>query len=87
MNPQDINNFIEKGGSIVRLWERDLTQERIDSLHQAGVAVWCMTGGTGTGRDVGEIGTSGLQKIVNMDIDGILLNDPTTILEILNYFI
>jgi glycerophosphoryl diester phosphodiesterase len=81
-DPDDLDTFIRGQGNIIRLWERDVERRRITQLQAAGLDIWVMVGGKDTNRQVGDIDRSRLESLFDLNIDGILVNDPELCLEI-----
>lgn len=78
--------FHRAGASIIRLWESDVTHERVEALKAAGVEVWVTTGEGSTGRKVGDADAESLTALAAVGVDGVLINDVSmtkTILEAL----
>lgn len=73
--------FFAAGGDIARLWEED-TDDRSLGLARGstddggGHPVWVTTGLRGAGEAAGEIDAERLKGLMEIGIDGILVNDP-----------
>lgn len=67
--------FYRAGAKRIRLWESDVTQERVEALQAAGAEVWVTSGEGATGRIVGDIDEAGLAALKAVGIDGVLVND------------
>jgi glycerophosphoryl diester phosphodiesterase len=71
-------SFIEAGCNLLRLWEADVTAERLAAAAERQVPVWITAGGAGTDRKVGDIDAKGLAALAELSIGGVLVNDPAT---------
>ncbi|HEY8576998.1 MAG TPA: glycerophosphodiester phosphodiesterase family protein [Devosia sp.] len=67
--------FFETGAKIVRLWERDVSAERVKQLQQCGAEVWVTAGGTGTPFGGGETSPEHLEHLLQAGADGVLVDD------------
>lgn len=76
--PDDAEAFRATGAATIRLWETDVTPERVARLHASGAAVWATAGGRGTGRPAGDISAENLIRLAQTGIDGVLVNDIGT---------
>lgn len=85
-NPDLALDFHRAGASLIRLWESDVTHERVAALKAAGAEVWVTTGHGTTGRKVGDADATTLTALAEAGVDGVLINDVSltkTILETL----
>lgn len=84
--PELALEFYRAGARIIRLWETDVTHERVAALKAAGADVWVTTGHGATGRLVGDADAEALTALAAAGVDGVLINDVAmtkTILEAL----
>jgi len=63
------------GADYLRLWERNLTEENINTFRETGAELWVMSGGPDTGCPTGRPGEENLRRILDIKPDGILVND------------
>ncbi|WP_458793007.1 glycerophosphodiester phosphodiesterase [Yoonia sp. MH D7] len=68
-------SFCNRGATIIRLWESDVTPRRVQDIKSLGCEVWVTTGAGTTGRRTGEINEMSLRLLSAAQIDGILVND------------
>jgi glycerophosphoryl diester phosphodiesterase len=66
----------EAGGNIMRLWERDVSPERVAGLIALGLPVWVTVGGDGTDRIPGDHNDAILRRLADLGVEGVLINDP-----------
>ncbi|WP_116086507.1 glycerophosphodiester phosphodiesterase [Tropicimonas sp. IMCC34011] len=64
--------FLAAGADMLRLWEADVAA----SHRPPGVPVWVTAGGAGTGRPVGDVNATGLRRLAEHGVAGVLVNDP-----------
>lgn len=76
--PEQAAAFIAAGCSLLRLWETDITPERLAAAARLQVPVWITVGGRGTDRATGDIDTKGLVALAAMGISGVIVNDPAS---------
>lgn len=70
--PEQMTACAEAGADYIRLWERWTTPEQVEAIHALGKQCWVMTGhgdGVGVPED--------LPRLLNLPLDGILINDIT----------
>ena len=79
----DFENFLRTDVDIIRLWEEWMTEERIEKVHQAGKQIWVMAG-LPSPTTVGITTEGAVRKWQSMQVDGILINDVTWLINILN---
>lgn len=75
-DPNDLAAFAALGNAWWRLWQGDVTNQRISASHEAGLPLLVMAGSTKSAAAVGEISPEDLAGLVAMPVDGIMLNDP-----------
>ena len=73
--------FFAAGGDIARLWEEDIDERALGLAHGSTDnggerPVWVTSGLRGAGEAAGEIDAERLKGLMEMGIDGILVNDP-----------
>lgn len=71
-------DFIESGADFIRLWEDELTQKWIDTVHELGKELWLTPGKKATPtekRTAGEVTKENLLRYKEMGVDTILVND------------
>ncbi len=61
----------------IRIWEEDLTQRRLEAVHNTGCEIWIMAGLRSQGEIAGTIDQHRLFWLNNLGIDAVLLNDPS----------
>lgn len=74
-NPDLALDFYRAGASLIRLWESDVSHERVAALKAAGAEVWVTTGHGTTGRTVGDADAASLAALAGVRVDGVLIND------------
>ncbi len=79
--------FFAAGGDIARLWEEDIDAETLALARDAsgagrGRPVWVTTRLKALGESAGEIDPPRLRKLMEMGIDGLLVNDPVQALDV-----
>ncbi|MGF9694050.1 glycerophosphodiester phosphodiesterase family protein [Rhizobium sp. 0TCS1.26] len=74
--------FIDAGANIVRVWEADVSTERLAPLLARSVPVWSTVGDkgmktqSGAERLVGDFDAENLRRIAALGVTGFLVNDP-----------
>lgn len=73
--------FFAAGGDMARLWEEDIDEEALGLAHGSTDncgerPVWVTSGLRGAGEAAGEIDAERLKGLMEIGIDGILVNDP-----------
>lgn len=74
-SPDEAESFFDAGASLIRLWERDVTCDRVAVLHALGAAVWVTAGGRGTAHETGDSSPQNLAALVQSGVRGVLVND------------
>lgn len=77
-NPDDYATYAKQGGKYFRIWEKDATTDRVKLAKELGLEVWITPGQKAKEnqpRTAGEVDEIKLQWLVNMYVDGILVND------------
>ena len=72
--PAMLDEFVDAGADIIRLWEEWVSQEAVDRVHQAGRQVWVMAGDSAQNT----VGYTTLERINwwrDIKADGVLVND------------
>lgn len=72
-----ILEFAQAGVDYIRLWEDWLTPENINAVRAQGTEMWVMI--RGKGLSVGETTPAELEKVLNLQPDGVLINDVTVL--------
>ena len=67
--------FSAAGAKIIRLWESDVTPERMTALKALGAQIWVTTGSGTTGRATGETDAASLDALLGSGIEGVLVDD------------
>lgn len=78
--------FFAAGGDIARLWEEDIDARTLALARDASGAgrerpIWVTTRLRSLGESTGEIDPPRLRKLMEMGIDGLLVNDPVQALD------
>ncbi|GLQ10608.1 cobalamin biosynthesis protein [Devosia yakushimensis] len=73
--PDEAEAFFGAGSGIIRLWERDVTSDRVAMLHALGAEVWVTAGGRGTTYGGGDTSRQNLEAFVKSGVNGVLVND------------
>ena len=76
---EDIQKFCESCVDYIRLWEHWINEENIKLIRRYNKEVWIMT----QGSDVGVTTKENLEKIVDMNVDAILINDIVLLKDVL----
>lgn len=71
--PATIEEFVQSGAGIIRLWEDWVTPELVLEVRKLDAQVWVMMGRSGS---VGNTDKKSLARILDAGVDGVLLNDP-----------
>src|SRR5690554_2396204 len=74
-DPDEAEPFFGAGAPLIRLWERDVSAERVASLDALGAQVWVTTGGSGTVHRTGDTAPQTLAALVRAGVSGVLVND------------
>jgi glycerophosphoryl diester phosphodiesterase len=81
-NPSDFPEFFKIGGTIARLWENDVNGKNLALAKTDGHPVFVMSGSK-LGA-VGDITPDRLRKLMSLDVQGILVNDPKLAIQVKN---
>lgn len=73
-DPNEAEAFFQAGASLIRLWERDITPDRVAQLKALGAEVWATTGGHGTAFAGGNTARDNLAAMQAAGISGVLVN-------------
>lgn len=76
--PATIEEFVQSGAGIIRLWEDWVTPELVLEVRKLEAQVWVMMGRSGS---VGNTDKKSLARILAAGVDGVLLNDPEMVLD------
>lgn len=71
-----LDAYLDQDVDLVRVWERMANSPALDELKSRGCTVWVTTGGSGTGRAVGDADLATLRVLLVAGADGMLVNDP-----------
>jgi glycerophosphoryl diester phosphodiesterase len=75
-SPDDAVTFWAAGATIIRLWERDVSPERVAELRGLGAEIWATAGGRGTAFEIGgDTSAVNLRHLARTGIGGVLVND------------
>ncbi len=74
-NPRDFPAFFAAGGSIARLWEDEATAATVAAARCGNHPVW-ITAGQRSNGTAGEIDEARLRRLIDLEIDGVLVNAP-----------
>jgi glycerophosphoryl diester phosphodiesterase len=72
----EIDRFAAAGASFVRLWEEDVTPERLAAIRRGGCRPWVTCGLRGRGEVGGHCEPERLVRLAGLGVDGVILNDP-----------
>lgn len=75
-------DFLKAGADIIRLWEEWVTEEKVRHIHEYGRQVWVMAGSCAA-HTTGYTSREKLLKWKSMQIDGVIINEVTKTLQIL----
>ena len=82
-NPDQAEIFLSTGASLIRLWERDVSSDRVSQLQALGAEVWVTAGGGGTAHETGDTAPQYLAALISAGVNGILVNDVASTSSIL----
>lgn len=74
-DPEEAGKYFGAGARLIRLWERDVSPDRVALLHALGAEVWVTTGGRGTAYAGGDTTPERLIALVKARVRGALIND------------
>ena len=81
---EDIKAYAEAGADYIRLWQHWVNDESVKEVRKYPVELWIMTGVTGKGDDfVGVSTDEGLNKLLDVGVEGILINDVSILQDVL----
>lgn len=81
---ENIKEFADNGADYIRLWQHWVNDESVKEVRKYPVELWIMTGVTGKGDDfVGVSTDEGLNKLLDIGVEGILINDVSILQEVL----
>jgi glycerophosphoryl diester phosphodiesterase len=78
-NPDDVGAFSAAGGVWWRLWEADVTAERVDAAHAMDLPVLVMVGGRRTEFLTGAVTQDRIDALLALGVDGLMLDDPAAV--------
>lgn len=73
--PEQAEAFFGAGASLIRLWERDVTGDRVAELTALGAEVWVTAGGRGSAFETGDTAPPNLANFLKSGVRGVLVND------------
>jgi glycerophosphoryl diester phosphodiesterase len=76
-DPDLYEEFANKGGKYFRLWEKDVTPERVEAIQNLGLEVWVTPGHKATKvlpRTAGEVNPESLPMLLGV-VNAVLVND------------
>ncbi len=76
--PDDFINYSSNGGMYFRLRESDLNEDIVARIHDKSLEVWVTPGSKATKdkpRTSGEIDEKGIQKLLDLNVDAVFVND------------
>lgn len=73
--PDQAEVFLGAGARLIRLWERDVTLDRVALLHAVGAEVWVTAGGRGTDYGGGGTSPQNLAGLAKSGVRGVLVDD------------
>lgn len=71
-----IGEWLGRGVRAVRIWEEDLTGERIEAVRSAACDLWVTAGLRSRGEETGTIDAARLAGLAAKGVDAVLVNDP-----------
>lgn len=78
-DPDSFVAFQAAGGKYFRLWEKDVTPERVEAIQKIGLEVWVTPGKKATPEDpvrtAGETDAAHIQWLMNLYVNAVLVND------------
>jgi glycerophosphoryl diester phosphodiesterase len=81
---ENIKAYAEAGADYIRLWQHWVNDESVAEVRKYPVELWIMTGVTGKGDDfVGVSTEEGLNQLLDIGVEGILINDVGVLQEVL----
>jgi hypothetical protein len=81
---EDIKAYANAGADCIRLWQHWVNDESVNEVRKYPVELWIMTGVTGKGDDfVGVSSDEGLNKLLDIGVEGILINDVSILQDVL----
>ena len=80
---EQLDRFLVSDAAFIRLWEDWVTRERVRAVHDAEKQLWIMAGQPEEGS-VGYTAAENLRRWRALGADGVLVNDVSWALEVLN---
>jgi hypothetical protein len=80
----DFPAFFAAGGSIARLWEDEADEQTVAAARDGNHPVWITAGLRQEGIAAGDIDAVRLRRLVDLEIDGVLVNEPARALVLRN---
>ncbi len=75
-DPDALPEHLEPCVSAVRLWEPEVTAERVARIHEAGREAWVTAGRRADGEAAGYLTGKRVAELEHIGIDAVLVNDP-----------
>lgn len=72
----ELDEFLDNGADIIRLWEEWVNQEKVDYIHEKDREIWVMAG-CPIKRTVGYTRNDEIIRWKNLQVDGIIINEIT----------
>lgn len=83
-SPDDAVTFWAAGATTIRLWERDVSAERVAELRGLGAEIWATAGGRGTEFEMGgDTSAANLRQLARTGVAGVLVNDVKLAVDIM----
>lgn len=74
-DPDQAEVFFSTGATLIRLWERDVSIDRVAQLQVVGAEIWVTAGGSGTAHETGDTAPQNLAALIAAGVNGVLVND------------
>ncbi len=75
-DPESLPEHLDECVSAVRLWEGEVTPERIARIHRAGREAWVTAGLRASGEPPGYLTAGRAAMLWHLGVDAVLVNDP-----------
>ena len=83
-SPDHIEEFAKSGVDYIRLWEHWVNDQTVSKVKSFPVELWIMTNTVSNGiNNVGETTPENLEKLLDIGVQGILINDIGILQEVL----
>ena len=74
--PEPLEHYLDGCVTAVRLWEDEVTSERLARIHAAGREAWVTAGRRSEGEAPGFITAQRIAALSQSGVDAVLVNDP-----------